>query len=220
MTIFKHTILFLIALVCTTNVVHAKPPSISEKDFIDNKSVMVISHNNNKYLAILANNKIIFEELKYRKQKRLTLKSKKILLKYLRKSKKVNDNFSLSGFKPLKYWERDKKAYLISIINIKGIKKQNTIKKKIKKSIVDDKNKDKIKITTINNQKKQEEIIIKNTAEDKLSKDELTFNDGKPRFFGEVIFFWENKNFYLSTEWTSGKDSRLDLDNFKIVIEK
>ncbi|MDB9963720.1 hypothetical protein OAD50_01415 [Vicingaceae bacterium] len=57
------------------------------------------------------------------------------------------------------------------------------------------------------------------TSENKLSKDELTFNDGKPRFFENVIFFWENKNFYLSTEWTSGKDSRLDLDNFKILIE-
>ena len=58
------------------------------------------------------------------------------------------------------------------------------------------------------------------TSENKLSKDELTFNDGKPRFFEDVIFFWENKNFYLSTEWTSGKDSRLDLDRFKKLIEK
>jgi hypothetical protein len=58
------------------------------------------------------------------------------------------------------------------------------------------------------------------TSENELSKEELTFNDGKPRFFDDVIFFWEDKNFYLSTEWTSGKDSRLDLDNFKILIEK
>lgn len=58
------------------------------------------------------------------------------------------------------------------------------------------------------------------TSYKKLSKDELTFNDGKPRFFEDVLFNWENKNFYLSTEWTSGKDSRLDFDNFKTLIEK
>ena len=58
------------------------------------------------------------------------------------------------------------------------------------------------------------------TSENELSKEELTFNDGKPRFFEDIIFFWKDKNFYLSTEWTSGKDSRLDLDNFKILIEK
>ena len=58
------------------------------------------------------------------------------------------------------------------------------------------------------------------TSENELSKEELTFNDGKPRFFEDKIFIWKNKNFYLSTEWTSGKDSRLDLDNFKILIEK
>ena len=58
------------------------------------------------------------------------------------------------------------------------------------------------------------------TSENELSEDDLTFNDGKPRFFDGVIFSWEDKNFYLSTEWTSGKDSRLDLDNFKILIEK
>jgi hypothetical protein len=58
------------------------------------------------------------------------------------------------------------------------------------------------------------------TSENELSKEELTFNDGKPRFFEDIIFFWEDKNFYLSTEWTSGKDRRLDLDSFKILIEK
>jgi hypothetical protein len=58
------------------------------------------------------------------------------------------------------------------------------------------------------------------TSEKKLSKNELTFNDGKPRFFEDVLFNWENKYFYLSTEWTIGKDSRLDLDNFKALIEK
>ena len=58
------------------------------------------------------------------------------------------------------------------------------------------------------------------TSKNKLSKEELKYTDGKPRFFEDIIFFWKDKNFYLSTEWTSGKDSRLDLDNFKILIEK
>ena len=70
---------------------------------------------------------------------------------------------------------------------------------------------------------KTNEVILTSifkTSENELSKEELTFNDGIPRFFDEIIFFWEDKNFYLSTQWTSGKDSRLDLDNFKILIEK
>ncbi|WP_299271801.1 McrB family protein [uncultured Psychroserpens sp.] len=57
------------------------------------------------------------------------------------------------------------------------------------------------------------------TSEGILSKDELSFNDGKTRFFEDVIFRLEDENYYLSTEWTYGKDSRLDLDNFKILIE-
>lgn len=58
------------------------------------------------------------------------------------------------------------------------------------------------------------------TSDTLLSREELTFNDGKPRFFDDVLFKWENKNYYLSTEWTIGKDSRLDFDNFKALIEK
>lgn len=58
------------------------------------------------------------------------------------------------------------------------------------------------------------------TSENKLSKEKLSFNDGKPRFFEETLFIWKDEYFYLSTEWTSGKNSRLDLDNFKILIEK
>jgi len=58
------------------------------------------------------------------------------------------------------------------------------------------------------------------TSEDLLSKEELSFNDGKTRFFEDIIFRFNNENYYLSTEWTYGKDSRLDLDNFKELIEK
>ncbi len=58
------------------------------------------------------------------------------------------------------------------------------------------------------------------TSNNLLNKEDLTFNDGKPRFFDNVLFKKENENFYLSTEWTSGKDSRLDLDTFKQIIEE
>ena len=56
------------------------------------------------------------------------------------------------------------------------------------------------------------------TSVNLLKKEDLTFNDGKPRFFENVLFTSENENYYLSTEWTSGKDSRLDLDTFKKII--
>ena len=76
--------------------------------------------------------------------------------------------------------------------------------------------------------------MLKDLAIDSLSKqmfpsilrqifaleENKVFFDGKPRFFEDVIFNWEDKNYYLSTEWTSGKNSRLDLDNFKTIIEK
>lgn len=52
-----------------------------------------------------------------------------------------------------------------------------------------------------------------------LNKEDLTFNDGKPRFFENLLFVRDGQNYYLSTEWTSGKDSRLDLDTFKKIIE-
>ena len=57
------------------------------------------------------------------------------------------------------------------------------------------------------------------TSVNSLNKEDLTFNDGKPRFFENVLFNREGENYYLSTEWTSGKDSRLDLDTFKEIIK-
>jgi 5-methylcytosine-specific restriction protein B len=56
------------------------------------------------------------------------------------------------------------------------------------------------------------------TSKDLLKKEDLTFNDGKPRFFEDIIFNREDENYYLSTEWTSGKGSRLDLDSFKLLL--
>jgi len=57
------------------------------------------------------------------------------------------------------------------------------------------------------------------TSVSQLNKQDLTFNDGKPRFYENVLFNIAGENYYLSTEWTSGKDSRLDLDTFKSIIE-
>jgi hypothetical protein len=57
----------------------------------------------------------------------------------------------------------------------------------------------------------------------KKSKTLLTFVDlssgDKLRYFEEPIFKIEDDYYYLSTEWTAGKDRRLDLDSFKIIIE-
>ena len=41
----------------------------------------------------------------------------------------------------------------------------------------------------------------------------------KNRYFLDPIFSNDKKLFYLSTEWTVGKDSRLDLETFKRIIE-
>lgn len=42
----------------------------------------------------------------------------------------------------------------------------------------------------------------------------------KPRYFDAPLFKIDNSYFYLSTEWTSGRDQRLDLVNLKTIIEK
>lgn len=42
----------------------------------------------------------------------------------------------------------------------------------------------------------------------------------KPRYFDEPLFKLDNFYYYLSTEWTSGKDQRLDLVNLKTIVEK
>jgi hypothetical protein len=73
--------------------------------------------------------------------------------------------------------------------------------------------------TSIKDQEIKLTSIFK-TSVSLLPKDELSFNDGKTRFFEDIIFRLEDENYYLSTEWTDGKDSRLDLDNFQLLIEK
>ncbi len=42
----------------------------------------------------------------------------------------------------------------------------------------------------------------------------------KPRFFDDPLFKIDNFYYYLSTEWTFGKDQRLDLVSLKTMIEK
>jgi len=53
---------------------------------------------------------------------------------------------------------------------------------------------------------------------DYLEEQELT-TAGKMRFFIDPIFSADQKLYYLSTEWTVGRDSRLDLETFKKIIE-
>ena len=60
--------------------------------------------------------------------------------------------------------------------------------------------------------------IFKSSSEI-IEKEGLAYNDGKPRFFADAIFNKKNEYYYLSTEWTHGKGSRLDLDDFKKLIE-
>jgi 5-methylcytosine-specific restriction protein B len=57
------------------------------------------------------------------------------------------------------------------------------------------------------------------TSETELNSEDLKFKDEKPRFFEKVLFSRAGEYYYLSTEWTAGKDSRLDLLTFKKVIE-
>ena len=51
-----------------------------------------------------------------------------------------------------------------------------------------------------------------------LNSADLSSGD-KPRYFDDPIFKIDDYYYYLSTEWTAGKDRRLDLDSFKIIIE-
>lgn len=53
---------------------------------------------------------------------------------------------------------------------------------------------------------------------DYLAEQELT-TAGKIRFFVDPIFSIDQNLYYLSTEWTVGRDSRLDLETFKKIIE-
>ena len=78
---------------------------------------------------------------------------------------------------------------------------------------------DKPNLTSIKTEKISLTSIFR-TSENELSKEKLAYDDGKPRFFKDVIFYWKEKNYYLSTEWTANKESRLDLENFKLLIEK
>ena len=56
-------------------------------------------------------------------------------------------------------------------------------------------------------------------ASSDLNESNLT-QGGKIRCFKEPIFIEDGKFIFLSTEWTQGKDSRLDLDTLKIILEK
>jgi hypothetical protein len=53
-----------------------------------------------------------------------------------------------------------------------------------------------------------------------LEEDSLS-QGGRPRYYKEPLFIDSNNEFvYFSTEWTDGKDSRLDLVSLKLLIDK
>jgi hypothetical protein len=59
--------------------------------------------------------------------------------------------------------------------------------------------------------------IFKKSAS--LLSPEVLISGVKPRYFDDPLFKIDNFYYYLSTEWTSGKDQRLDLVNLKTIIE-
>jgi hypothetical protein len=77
---------------------------------------LVNSNWKKKYLAVLAKKKILIDQIRYKKQKILSLKSKKILLRYFRKKHNQEVDVILHHLSPVKYWEKDDYSYLISII--------------------------------------------------------------------------------------------------------
>lgn len=114
---FKWILCFLVIAACTVNQVQAALPDISENDFNGHQGVLQINSNEKKkYLAVLAKKKILIDQIRYKQQKILSLKSKKILLKYFRKKHSKKIDMALHHLSPVKYWERDNYAYLISII--------------------------------------------------------------------------------------------------------
>ena len=62
-------------------------------------------------------------------------------------------------------------------------------------------------------------ISIFQTASTALDKSVLTVAD-KLRWFEQCIFTIGSENYYLSKEWTEGRGSSLDLDNFIFIIKQ
>ena len=124
--IFNYFIsLLLIAIVCNPINVHAIAgfPDVSVNDFKGQQGVILIKkEDNSKYLAILAKKKIVIDQIQSKKQKTLSLRSKKILLAYLKNENPSLLQVELYHLIPIKYWEKDKYAYLISIINNDDVK--------------------------------------------------------------------------------------------------
>ncbi len=58
------------------------------------------------------------------------------------------------------------------------------------------------------------------TSTELLNPTDLSFEDGRLRYFTEPLFINDNKFYYFSTEWTNGKERRLDLVSLKKLIDK
>lgn len=98
-------------------------PDVSESTFQGRQGVVIVRDDSGEeYLAVLTKKEFIIEQIQYKKQKTLSLKAKKILFAYLKQKNANIYRIELKGLLPLKYWEKDNYAYLISIIKSDNIK--------------------------------------------------------------------------------------------------
>jgi len=181
-------ILFIVACASYSSA-HATYPSVLKEDFNGMQGVIIVNNDNNQqYFAVFSKKKILFEQLQYKKQKSLSMRSKKLLLQYLRKKYKQKVDIDISRFMPVRYWEIDNIAYLISIINDNDI----TITSKYEK-------KEYIKDIPVEKQLKnieEEKNIDFKPSDDNLSVDELKSLymeslekgdiDGAKKYFNEI----------------------------------
>ena len=118
-------LLLVVVIACTSIEVHAMTglPDVSESTFQGRQGVVtVIADSGEKHLAVLAKKEIVIEQIQYKKQKTLSLKAKKILFAYFKQKNANIYRVELQRLLPLKYWEKDNYAYLISIIKSDNVK--------------------------------------------------------------------------------------------------
>ena len=123
-------------IVSLKTIIQFKLPNISKKDFNGHQSILLINHDDNQnFLAILVRKRIFIDQIQYKQQKLLSLKSKKILLKYLRKKHDRKIDISVHHLSPVTYWEESNYSYLISIINEANIKFNSHPERKSEQSL-------------------------------------------------------------------------------------
>lgn len=131
------TVLLLpVLFACVLSLAHANStiPDVDANDFDVKQGVIVINSENTRYLSILARKNFVIDQIQFKKQKYLSLKSKKILVSYLRRKKPNINTIQIQGLHPQKYWEDGKYSYLISVIRYDNIEMlDNCPKKRVKK---------------------------------------------------------------------------------------